>query len=211
MASHLARLFLATAVLVVVSFHTRSGRAQSAQPRPDYVATPSGWRHKSCVHEIPDGAEVSEEPDGRYVVRGAGRALQRLAKCQFPAIAANEHVTTEQRQSVEPAATGWVLSTEGNLDPNAPTRHLTKVTGAWRVPPAPRAQWNQVVFFFNGVANECTLYQPVLQWGNSGHGGGNYWSMSNWIAPSGSCGGSLFHGPYRRVNVGDVSLHWDQR
>ncbi len=58
----------------------------------------------------------------------------------------------------------------------------------WQVPPPPKAHDNQTIFLFNGLQNEAPpakrryILQPVLQWGKSDSGGGNYWSIASFFA-----------------------------
>jgi hypothetical protein len=46
------------------------------------------------------------------------------------------------------------------------------------------------------------IYQPVLQWGPSAAGGGNFWTVASWVADG--SGRPAFHSPLRRVNAGSV-------
>jgi hypothetical protein len=58
------------------------------------------------------------------------------------------------------------------------------------------------VFLFNGIQNSSFIYQPVLQWGSSAAGGGNYWAVASWYADG--QGGPAYHSTLVRVNSGDV-------
>jgi hypothetical protein len=46
------------------------------------------------------------------------------------------------------------------------------------------------------------IYQPVLQWGGSAAGGGNYWAVASWYADGQS--GQSFYSQLVQVNAGDV-------
>src|ERR1035438_9024047 len=46
------------------------------------------------------------------------------------------------------------------------------------------------------------IYQPVLQWGSSAAGGGNYWAVASWYADG--QGGQAFYSSLVRVNPGQV-------
>ena len=50
-------------------------------PWGDYLPTPAGWWHRSCVHAIPEGAKVLRD---RHVRREDGTTY-RLPQCQYPA------------------------------------------------------------------------------------------------------------------------------
>jgi hypothetical protein len=55
---------------------------------------------------------------------------------------------------------------------------VTRFTTTWTVPAAPSTHSDQTVFLFNGIQNSTMIYQPVLQWGPSGAGGGNFWAVT---------------------------------
>lgn len=61
---------------------------------------------------------------------------------------------------------------------------ITSLSGSWTVPPPPEAKDSQTLFLFLGLQDDSTkvteLLQPVLQWGLSPAGGGDYWSLSCW-------------------------------
>jgi hypothetical protein len=75
------------------------------------------------------------------------------------------------------------------------------------VPNAPSIQQGQTLFYFGGLedANGMFVMQPVLQWGSSGAGGGNYWSYANWLYGSGYIDG---HTNLTSANPGDVLFTW---
>jgi hypothetical protein len=55
-------------------------------------------------------------------------------------------------------------------------------------------------YIFNGSQSSSMIYQPVLQWGNNGWFGGNYWCVASWYADS--QGSAAFHSAPVTVNVG---------
>lgn len=52
-------------------------------PGPQYIATPAGTWHRSCVHEIPKGARV-EKADGNRRVRRADGTTFVIPPCAHP-------------------------------------------------------------------------------------------------------------------------------
>lgn len=59
----------------------QANEASTLSPGSDYIRTPSGWYHRSCVHEIPNGAHVGE---GGLVTRVDGSTFQ-IPKCAYQA------------------------------------------------------------------------------------------------------------------------------
>jgi hypothetical protein len=96
---------------------------------------------------------------------------------------------------------GWITFAHWTNDSGAPLR--TFVT-EWRVPSPPSTKRGQTLFLFNGLQNRGRNYgilQPVLQWGRSAAGGGDYWSIASWYVTS---RGQAFHTPLVRVSPGDT-------
>jgi hypothetical protein len=85
------------------------------------------------------------------------------------------------QEGLAPGITGpllpqnWVTyaSVKGN-----PPQLIEHFESTWQVPHAPVFQNNQVLYLFNGMQNAAQnqILQPVLQWGHSPWGGGNFWS-----------------------------------
>ena len=74
---------------------------------------------------------------------------------------------------------GWIENAQWR---NGGSNPIIYFSTKWVVPPAPSASDGQTVFLFNGLQpdNGAHILQPVLQWGPSAAGGGNYWSITNW-------------------------------
>ncbi|HEX2211276.1 MAG TPA: hypothetical protein VHG93_26565 [Longimicrobium sp.] len=169
---------------------TVSARALDADLPEDYVITPGGPRHRAHVHQV--------EP-GMGVLGGAGglRLLDRRSG--------------ETKALVEPEAldslpvpqlgSGWIAYAYWN---NGTASSITSFRTTWQVPPAPATGGRQTLFLFNGIQNygaNFGILQPVLQWGPSAAGGGDYWAVASWYAVS---NGTALYTPLVRVNPGDT-------
>ena len=95
--------------------------------------------------------------------------------------------------------TGWITYAYWT---NATGSPVSSFSTQWVVPPAPIARDGQVIFLFNGIQNETMIYQPVLQWGESAAGGGNYWAVASWYVDG--QGGPAFHSDLVQVSPGQV-------
>jgi hypothetical protein len=158
-------------------------------PDPNLVLTPGGFRDKSLVHLI--------EPDDALVLEH-----DRFTKINLATHEATDVQKIIMSSDVPAIGSGWIAYAYWN---NGTGKTFNSFSTAWVVPPAPAAQANplQTIFLFNGIQNFGTnfgILQPVLQWGPSAAGGGNYWSIGNWYVTS---GGQAFHSPLARVNSGD--------
>ena len=89
---------------------------------------------------------------------------------------------------------------------------LTKeLSGNWIVPKAPTSDDGQTIFLWIGSQQGTwqnhygfNVIQPVLQWGESADGGGNFWAVASWYVNPDT--GEAFASPLLRVNVGDKIL-----
>jgi hypothetical protein len=78
---------------------------------------------------------------------------------------------------------------------------LSYFATSWVVPPPPVTSSGQTIFIFNGIQNDVGhILQPVLQWGSSGAGGGDYWGVASWYAEN----GPSLHTGLIRVDPGTV-------
>jgi hypothetical protein len=98
-----------------------------------------------------------------------------------------------------PTVDGWI--TYGSWS-NGTGTAVSRFATTWVVPAEPATRSGQTVFLFNGIQNSTAIYQPVLQWGSSAAGGGDYWSVASWYVDG--PGGFAFHSNLTRVSPGDV-------
>ncbi|HUJ57588.1 MAG TPA: hypothetical protein VLX92_03835 [Kofleriaceae bacterium] len=160
----------------------------------EFVLTPAGYYHEDCVFDVGDGATIDE--DGTSVTYADG-TTDTLPACTHAHYASLEDLRAGIPAGVaEPTYTGWV-SDEGKWAPS----WWHKLTATWSVPTSPSHYTGQTIFLWpgfepNGVA---AVVQPVLQYGPSTAGGGQYWTIASWY-----CASSCPHGTLRRVSVGDV-------
>jgi len=167
----------------------------------EMVLTPGGYRPKSKVHFIEPNHGVKlvggrfKEMDatgnevadfGAYEQRPEGLPLMP------------RHVN-RLRGKIPGLGSGWIAYADWT---NTTGRPVSTFTTTWTVPPAPSTSSGQTVFLFNGMQNPTMIYQPVLQWGKSAAGGGEYWAVASWYADG--QGGSALHSTLVRANPGDV-------
>ncbi|MET9914981.1 hypothetical protein ABZZ74_51480, partial [Streptomyces sp. NPDC006476] len=126
--------------------------------------------------------------DQLHLVDQQNRVLQRI------------EAPREVPEAVSPAlGAGWITYASWLNNTGTP---VSSFTSTWTVPRPPVTNSGQTIFFFNGIepGDGSHILQPVLQWGSSAAGGGDYWSVASWYVG----GGSAFHTTLVRVNPGDV-------
>jgi hypothetical protein len=152
------------------------------------VNTPGGFRRPEFVHLV--------RPDQIVVNRaGISHLLNRetFALTEAPAKEVAQKSPADQSR-------GWAAWAVWNNQTGQP---IDSFRTTWIVPPPPATQSGQLVYLFNGLQNPggTEILQPVLQWGVSGAGGGNFWSVASWHVDSQN---QAYCTPAVRVNTGDV-------
>jgi hypothetical protein len=172
----------------------------------DYVITPAGYYHKDCVYDVGDEATVEDDE----VIHADG-SVEALPSCTHPSYASREDLEAgiprralddepgaiSDAQVSEPTYNGWV-----SQDFKRTTSWFRKLGATWSVPTSPSHYGGQTVFLFPGFypSSGFSIVQPVLQYGPSVAGGGNFWTMASWWCTTTICP----HSTLRRVNPGDI-------
>lgn len=152
---------------------------------PEYVPTPYGLVHRSCVRKL----ESNERINGDGVVTHGDGTTEKLAQCAFPRLDAHTQrpVGPSTHSSKSPAGTAsptadlpdgqwvewrWLLA-----------NRVGSVSATFTAPPAP-LQTGALLYLFPGIqGNVQNILQPVLQYGPSPE----FPSNEGWIAASWYC------------------------
>jgi hypothetical protein len=207
MSKHLTRI---GAALLIAATNFGAASAFAAMPsrvadlqassRPagvplDYVVTPNGFFHASCVIELADDDVVAPNGD---IVFADGRTRKGTA-CAFPSFGSDGHARAASfaadGQSVEPTINGWVVDSNSSSTPAS-----SKMVADFVVPSGPVSSAGQVLYFFPGleaVPNVQSILQPVLAWNGFGD---NAWSVTNWNC---CISGTTYHGGTIAAATGD--------
>jgi len=139
-------------------------------PRPGYVHAPGGrLLHRDCIHPFPVDPVISMVNDdvGGVVLKGADGSTHNYPPCP------------KSPKALHGAAwRAWTQYENSGI--------LTSHYGEWAVPPAPKSNDGQILYFWNGVEpdDNSAVLQPVLQWGSTPAGGGSYWAAASWYVSS---------------------------
>ena len=95
---------------------------------------------------------------------------------------------------------GWITY---SLSEAPAGKSVQRLFTQWRVPEAPALHDQQLLYLFNALmdSNKRTILQPVLQWGESDAGGGNFWSVASWFV---DLDGRTYHTQAIRVAPGQL-------
>lgn len=141
-----------------------SNPLKSAQTE-EMVSTPGGNRPVSKVHRIPEGGRLAHVGNEIHVIDANNNVVLKA--------------NLGDSDSDDPDNSAWKAYTYWTYDSSPPIQNFLTT---WTVPPTPTTDNGQTIFLFNSIepSGYPAILQPVLQWGNSGAGGGSYWSIATW-------------------------------
>jgi hypothetical protein len=171
----------------------------------DYVIAPIGWVHPSCVHGVPSGARIDLNDD----VTLNGQLIAHYEQCKYPPVYSPGPFGSKGPTSDGggPGSTGAIEYAEQNATISDP---FDKIYGYMNVPSAPTVN-GSTLYYWQGLQSGefspppygCGILQPVLQWGSSPAGGGNYWGMAAWWWGTSYSGGNDYpNGYYSTLQTG---------
>jgi hypothetical protein len=167
-----------------------SSQVNPAASHDGEVLTPAGWISKSKTDHIGKGFHLSAEGNRlRKINDATGKVEADYGVIESRA--ANQPFlppTVASAKGVVPLGSGWITYTYWS---NPSATAINYFNTNWVVPPAPSTSSGQTIFLFNGLQNSDHILQPVLQWGASAAGGGNYWAIANWYVGSNAVYSSL--------------------
>ncbi|MGA7159246.1 MAG: chitobiase/beta-hexosaminidase C-terminal domain-containing protein [Acidobacteriaceae bacterium] len=162
---------------------TPAGPNRPSDVPADYVITPFGYFHPSCVLQLKKGESISKEG----MLRHADGSEAKVNACQYshfrpsgsPAsgqASSQQSAITPESGSAEPPAIGhsWIENA-GVITSSA----YGKEVSTWTVPPIPLMHDGQTIFIFPGFQDagdgNTSILQPVI-----GSYDGGPWSMASW-------------------------------
>lgn len=137
-----------------------------------YVITPFGYFHPSCVQRLITGERLLA--DGR-VQHADGTVELNAAVCNYTRYSPAGLPVTAQAATL-PQIDGWVEN--ANLTTGSSTESYGALIATWIVPPDPKGEDDEVLFFFPGFEDindyNTSILQPVLQWAP------REWTIASW-------------------------------
>ncbi len=149
----------------------------------DFVITPFGYFHPSCVLQLKKGESVSKEG----MLRHADGSEAKVNACQYSHFSPSGSPAAGREQSqqsaVTPESEGTVVPAIGHswIENAGVTTSSAygKEVSTWTVPPIPLMHDGQTIFIFPGFQDlgdgNTSILQPVI-----GSYDGGPWSMASW-------------------------------
>lgn len=162
----------------------------------DFVTTPHGYFHRSCVVEVAEGEAVRA---GGTLLRADGET-RAISGCKHDRYDGQGRLIARGAAAAEtvPAAVvnGWVASVSStSVGP------IQSTSASWRVPAAPSRAIGQTLYFFPGLEPAATgaiILQPVLAWNGFNDG---RWTIASWNCCT---AGTVLHSSPKPVNTGET-------
>src|SRR5579863_3022529 len=157
----------------------------------EYVITPAGYFHPSCVKQLAPGDTL--EGEGRTIRRSDGSA-EDIQACTYPRYnSKGEAIQVNARPSPPSITHSWIVDAQATS-----TTSYGQLNATWLVPPAPTTSDGQTIYFFPGLedlSNVVSILQPVLGWQNG------QWSIASWNC---CITGTIIESSPVNVNPGDT-------
>jgi hypothetical protein len=184
----------------MLSAQQNSTYSQAKMDHPDWVQVPGELIRPDCVHEVPNGATVEIQSDGQVSgdVRLQGVLIAHYDECPEAPILTRPVPGSKGLEHDPGTGNGWVEASNWLVSLGSGD-NLDQIAGDWKVPSNPSAN-GALIYLFNGMepSDFKWILQPVLQFGASPAGGGNYWGIASWLV-----GSKAYHSPLEKVNAKD--------
>ena len=178
---------------------TPAGTHHPAGVPDNYLITPFGYFHPSCVIELAQG---DTQVDNGHAIQHQDGSITQIAPCAYPRYTAKgEKIAQGQsaqstQQNVPSISHDWIE--DYNVTTNT---SFGELSADWTVPQTPTSNDGQTIFFFPGledINSTESILQPVLGW--------NANSDSAWTIASWNCclSGTTHHSEFVPVSPSDT-------
>jgi hypothetical protein len=198
-----SRLLKSAAITMIVAGLSAAHALTPAGPnRPatvpaDYVITPFGYFHPSCVSQLAQGDVVRQDQNAIGHADGTYDSIPVCAHARYGTD--GKTIAKDEAAVKQPTIShAWVEYASTQT-----TSSYGALQAVWVVPPAPQTNHGQTVYLFPGMEDYqdvVTIIQPVLGW-NSDFA--SAWGIASWNCCK---SGTVFESQPTRVNAGDTII-----
>jgi len=153
----------------------------------DFVMTPFGACPRASVQLVEPGQRVDASGGRLRVLDERLRVVREVGEPGLPLHdwAPRLRRRAERKVAVPGPTTNTIVAAFCQTASGLP---ILGLGASWVVPSAPSTHSGQLIYVYSGItdAGNEHVYQTVLQWGNDGLGGGDYWQVGSWYAHSDS-------------------------
>jgi hypothetical protein len=168
----------------------------------DFVATPVGYFHPSCLVHVDANESVASRRSSvacayqHYDVTGKLMGAAGETRAPAPAPSESRRAPAVAPRDVTKDLEGWTINVNSSWNAG-----VSKLSADWTVPPTPPQSSGQVLFWFPGTQSldgkpNGTIIQPVLAYEF------NHWFVQSWNCCEG--GNNAEYGDAVNVSPGDI-------
>lgn len=157
----------------VTHHYTIQELKRSTGTSDDLVMTPAGPVSRSHAHFVPEGAHVEHSDEAIHIIASDGSIIHTAPT--------SKNIRRDSAEIFSRAYTdGYAAYSYWGPNPNSSA--IANFSTSWVVPAVPTKADGQLLYVFNALVPTSldTILQPVLQFGVSSAGGGNYWAVASW-------------------------------
>jgi hypothetical protein len=195
---------IALAVLLIsgatsVQAQDPAGRDRPVSVPKDFLATPMGYFHPSCVQTIAEGDVLHKD---EAVIEHKDGSIEAIPVCAYPHYTPSgeplyldgEGPADQETDSAgsHPPGIGHAYVEAATMEKHPTNTYYGEIRANWDVPPDPTYHSNQIIYLFPGLedyaVSKPTILQPVLGWNVVFPAIGsdpainfpNAWSLASW-------------------------------
>src|SRR3984957_9547851 len=191
----LGALFTTLTAGLIVAQVPAGARRPAAVPA-NYLITPFGSFHPSCVAHLAKGDELMQD---EKAIKHANGVSEGTHVCNYAHYEADGvKVAVDQKPDKQQPSIGHSWIEYAGVTTTSSYAYLY---AEWTVPPTPTSNDGQTVYLFPGmedINDVVTIIQPVLGW-NSDYA--SAWGIASWNCCE---SGTVYEAPPAPVNPGDV-------
>jgi hypothetical protein len=151
-----------------------AGAKRPATVPADYVITPFGYFHPSCVNHLAKGDILLKD---EKAIQHANGNSDKIPECTYPHYEADGEEAIGDGPTGNPPSIGhsWVEYVSATTTTSYGALFVT-----WIVPPPPKNDDGQTLYFFPGLEQDekdVTILQPVLGWNADFD---SAWGIASW-------------------------------
>jgi Secretion system C-terminal sorting domain len=157
------------------------------------VYTPAGLALKSNIHYVDSKHHINiYDNDIKIIETKSGLISKEFKRFNSKVEKKSKEVSwqdlkSRSSKSISEFNDGWTTYATCKISISYPGA-LDFFSTDYIVPAQPLNKSNQLIYIFSGIGTieqgVASILQPVLQWGKSPAGGGDYWSVCNWFVTS---------------------------
>lgn len=173
-----------------------AGTDRPASVPEEYLATPMGYFHPSCVQAMAEG-DLLRKDEG--VIEHKNGSIEAIPVCAYPHYTVTGETLSLDGQGAaahesanaanwEPPTIAHQYVSAATMQRHPANTYYGELRANWVVPPNPPFHSNQIIYLFPGLEDwnspKTTILQPVLGWNvafpTEGINFPNVWTLSSW-------------------------------